>query len=234
MGRPIQFFLDTGCTMNLLNKQVFDRLPGAVRDHLEESDSHGLLNDGTRLPFYGMIRLTIRLKDVRTKEVFVVSRLSENAILGMPFFVTHQCSLEFEQSVVWVNGRQLVCTDRHEQLLQSKVQVLWEGGGSSPDRPRFPDGLPAANSLNQPGSKRQVIIRCMNATEQPLTFRSGATIGTYTGVDTPQVEDDDPLLYKAGPTSANEVPVHLKELSESARPHCEGASQTARLASVIH
>ena len=92
-GRPIQFPLNTGCTTNLLNKHVFDRLPGAVRDQLEESDSHGLLADRTRLPFYGIIRLTICLRDVRTEEVFVGSRLSEDAVLEMSFFVAHQCSL---------------------------------------------------------------------------------------------------------------------------------------------
>ncbi|XP_067945464.1 retroviral-like aspartic protease 1 [Watersipora subatra] len=111
--RPIQFLLNTGCTMNLLNKQVFDRLPEAVRDQLKESDSHGLLANGRRHPFYGIIRLTVRLRDVRTEEVFVVSSLSKDVILGTPFFVVHQCFLEFEQPVVRLDGRQLVCMDRH-------------------------------------------------------------------------------------------------------------------------
>ena len=61
--------------------------------------------------FYGIIRLTIRLRDVKTEEVFVVSRLSEDAILGTPIFVAHQGSLKFEQPVVRVDGRRLVCTD---------------------------------------------------------------------------------------------------------------------------
>ena len=56
----------------------------------------------------------------------------------------------------------------------------------------------------------------MNTTEQPLTLPSVAIIGTYTMVDTPQVKEDDSLLYEAGPTPANEVPVHLKELFQSA------------------
>ncbi|XP_067931265.1 retroviral-like aspartic protease 1 [Watersipora subatra] len=94
-GQPIQFLLDTGCTTNLINKQVFDQLPGAVRDQLKESDSHGLLADKTRLPFYGIIHQAIHLRDVKTEEVFVVSHLSEDAMLRRPFFMAHQCSLEF-------------------------------------------------------------------------------------------------------------------------------------------
>ena len=123
-GRPIQFLLDTGCTPNLINKQIFDRLPGGVRNRLEESDSHGLLADGTRLPFYGIIRLTIRLRKVKTEEVFVVSQMSEDAMLGLPFFVAHQCALEIEQLVIRVDGRQLFCTNWHGRLLLSKEQVI--------------------------------------------------------------------------------------------------------------
>ncbi|XP_067929672.1 uncharacterized protein [Watersipora subatra] len=168
----------------------------------------------------------------------------------MPFFVAHQCSLEFEQPVVRVYGRQLVCTDRHGRLLQSKVPVI--KGVVVPARTEmaihchittqnycpmkliegFPDGPPVASSLNKPGPKGRVITRCMNAMERSLTFRSGATIGTYTGVETPQVEEDDPLLSEAGPTSINGVLAQL-ELFQAARPNCEGTGQMARLASLL-
>ena len=41
--------------------------------------------DGTRLTFYCVDRLTIRLRDLALEETFVVGRISEDAILGMPF-----------------------------------------------------------------------------------------------------------------------------------------------------
>ena len=50
-GRPVQFLVDTGCTTNLLSKQVFDRLPERVRSCLEESDSHGIMADGGTVAF---------------------------------------------------------------------------------------------------------------------------------------------------------------------------------------
>ena len=43
------------------------------------------MSDGTRLPFYGVIQLHIRLKELLIEERLVVSRISENVILGMPF-----------------------------------------------------------------------------------------------------------------------------------------------------
>ena len=82
--------------------------------------------DGTRLPFYGVLRLPLRVRDVKVEEVFVVSRINEDAILSMPFLVAHNCAMEFNQPIVQVDGKKLKCTDRHGQLLVSSVQVTHE------------------------------------------------------------------------------------------------------------
>ena len=108
VGRPVQFLIDTGCTTNLLSKQVFDRLSEHVRSYLEKIDSHGVMADCT-LPFYGVLRLPLCVR--KTKEIFVVSRINEDALLGMPFLVAHNCSMEFHQPIVQVDGRKLKCTD---------------------------------------------------------------------------------------------------------------------------
>ena len=62
--RPVQFLINTGYTTNLLSKQVFDKLSSATRSLLEESDSHGLMADGTRLTFYGVVRLPVQIRDI--------------------------------------------------------------------------------------------------------------------------------------------------------------------------
>ena len=63
---------------------------------------------------------------MKTEVVFVVSRINEDAILGMPFLVTHNCSIEFHQPVIQVDGRKLKCMDRQGRLLISSVQVIRE------------------------------------------------------------------------------------------------------------
>ena len=235
-GRPVQFLIDTGCTTNLLSKQVFDRLPGRIRDLLEESDSHGLLADGTQLPFYGVIRLQVRVRDVKTEDVFVVSQISEDAILGMPFLVAHNCSMDFNQPVVQVDGRKLTCTDRHGRLLLSNLQVTREV--VVPPRTEMniqcrvaaknfspvgliegnPGGLPVASSLNRPSWDGGVVARCLNLTEQPMMLRAGSVIGTFTGVEKDQI-DDSQLLTDSEETTdqfasavGEEVPGHLQQL----------------------
>ena len=119
----VQYLVDTGCTTNLLSKQVFDKLPEQMKHSLEESKSHGTMFDGTKLPFYGMVRLPLRVRKVKTKEVFVVSCIKEDAILGMPFLMAHNCSMEFSQPKMQIDGKRLRCTDKHGQLLVDSVQV---------------------------------------------------------------------------------------------------------------
>ena len=51
------------------------------------------------------------MRDVKAEEVFVVSRINEDAILGMPVLVAYNCAMEFNQPIVQVDSRKLKCTD---------------------------------------------------------------------------------------------------------------------------
>ena len=126
-GRPVHYLLDTGCTTNLLGKHVFDKLPPHVRSQREECDSHGVMADGTQLPFFGVLRASIRVRDIKVEEAFVISQINEDAILGMPFLIAQHCAIDFGRPVLRMGDRELVCTDRHGRVLVSRVQLLREG-----------------------------------------------------------------------------------------------------------
>ena len=98
----------------------------------------------------------------------------------------------------------------------------------------FLDEPLVASSLNQLGPKGQVIAKCLNTTGQPLTLKFSATIGTYTRVKTPQVEEDDPLLWTAGSTRTNGMPAYLEELFQVAQENCAEAGQATRLAILLN
>jgi len=63
-GKAVTFLLDSGCTTNLLSRRVFDTLPskeeGALTPYTGEP---GTLADGSPIPFYGIIKLTGRVRD---------------------------------------------------------------------------------------------------------------------------------------------------------------------------
>ena len=75
-GRLVHCLLDTGCTTNILSKRSFDRLPPRIKETLEVKKSHGAMADGTTLPFYGAIRLDLRLRELHLEEIFLVGRVS--------------------------------------------------------------------------------------------------------------------------------------------------------------
>lgn len=120
----MQLLVDTDYATNLLSNIVFDTLSRRAWALLEESISHRLQSDGTQIPFYGVIQLPIRVRDVKTEETFVVSRISVEAILGMPFLAAHNCHLNFAKPVLRIDGRELTCTDRHGRLMMRNIQLL--------------------------------------------------------------------------------------------------------------
>ena len=121
--QPVHFLIDTGCNTNLLSKRVFDHLPERVRNQLEANERYGILADGSRLAFYGILRLSGRIRDVPIEENFIVSQLNEDAILGMPFLTAHSCRMEFDRPVISLRGKELTCTDKHGRLMIAKVQA---------------------------------------------------------------------------------------------------------------
>lgn len=83
-----------------------------------------MLADGTQLPFYFIIHQFIWVRENRAEEVFVVSRVSKDAILEMTYLTAHNCSLDVDRPVLLVDGKELTRTDRHDRLLVSKIQVI--------------------------------------------------------------------------------------------------------------
>ena len=60
-GLTMLYLVDTGCNTNLVSKRVFDRLPKHIRDQHMECDTHGQMADDTRLPFYRVVQIPIRV-----------------------------------------------------------------------------------------------------------------------------------------------------------------------------
>lgn len=53
----------------------------------------------------------------------MVSRISENAILGMPFLETHGCCMNFGEATLCLGNQDLGCDDRQRKKLRTHIQV---------------------------------------------------------------------------------------------------------------
>ena len=55
-GQSLYYLVDSGCTLNLLGRKIFDRLPlRCTRGLVPFSRSAGTLADGSKLSFHGQI-----------------------------------------------------------------------------------------------------------------------------------------------------------------------------------
>ena len=59
------------------------------------------------------MELSVWLKGLCLEEVFVVSWVSEDVILGMPYPSKHQCTMTFGIPNITIAGKHIRCTDRH-------------------------------------------------------------------------------------------------------------------------
>ncbi|XP_067937159.1 uncharacterized protein [Watersipora subatra] len=71
------------------------------------------------------------------------------------------------------------------------VGLYQPNGEASPEQS---PGPPLTTSLNKPGADRKVMVKCLNPNPQPLTIRSGITVGTYTSVEAPPLIAGAPTL----------------------------------------
>ena len=199
---PVQILVDTGCTTNLLSKRVFDRLTRATRATMEAYDSHGVLADGTRMTFYGLIRLPLQIRHFSAEETFVVGQTDEDVILGMPFLAHQDCAMDFKRQTLVLQKKELKCTDRLGRPLVSAVQVYKAVEvpprheviviGRVTDRAAKTSGviegkeekeLMVAASLVEPDEKGRVLIRCVTVGQRddftnphPLTKYASSTV----------------------------------------------------------
>jgi len=112
-GKAVTFLLVSGCTTNLICRQLFDTLSARVRAEMEPyNGEYGTLADRSCIPFYGIIELTGRVRDQAIRETFIVSQLKEDAILGMPFLKRHGCHIDFSKSAMVMSGRELACVNK--------------------------------------------------------------------------------------------------------------------------
>jgi len=124
-GKVVTFLLDSGCTTNLLSRQLFETLSARDKAGLEPYDrEHGMLTDGSCVPFYGIVELTGRVRDQAIQETLIVSQLKEDAILRIPFLMRHECHIDFSKSAMVMAGQELIYVDKFGRLLVRGVQVV--------------------------------------------------------------------------------------------------------------
>ena len=96
------YLVDASCNINLVSKRKFDRLPKHNQDQRMACDMHGQMAGGTRLPFYKVVLVPIKVRDVQLKEIFAGGQINKEA-----FLANHDCRMNFTRLMVTVREREL-------------------------------------------------------------------------------------------------------------------------------
>ena len=234
VGRvPVQILVDTGCTTNLMSKKIFDKLDKATRETVEPHESYGVTASGAKMPFFGLIKTSLKIRHFVTEETFVVGDSDEDIILGMSFLTRQDCSLDFRRGVLELQGKKLMCTDRQGRPLVCKVQVYKEVeippfeevtvAGRVPETAACLQGviegqndkLLLAASLNQPDEKGRILLRCLNPSNEPMKLAAGTVVGEWYSVEEQDIQlmNSEPRKVEiTGTRPVHGVPEHLGEL----------------------
>ena len=262
-GQSVRYLVDSGCTLNLLSKVMFDKLSLKSQRGLEPFRCPaGTLADGSMLPFYGQVEMSGRLRSEAIKLTFVVADIEPEAILGMPFLQDNHCQLGCAESTLIMNGKTLRCTDRHGSELISKVQVISDV--NLPPRsekliscrlsnPICSDvglvestvatntlGVVLASSVSSYESDGKLVVRCLNPLDQKVSLHAGSVIGQCTSLDKAQLVEETQVGCVTGdkfalnsPDLQQPVPHHLEDLYQEATDTCPQKSQKQAIARLL-
>ena len=257
----VQHLVDSGCTLNLLSKRVYDKLPKKFAGGIQPfNHSNGMLADGSGLQFYGQIQLAVRLRSETAELEFVIAEIEPDVILGMPFLQSYNCKLEFAKTTLVMNGKHLRCTNRNGVDFVSKIQVI--NNITIPPRSEkiiqcrllnnicsstgviestgaaVHHGIALAASVCTWDKKREMLVRCINPVNQICHVTSGSVIGICTGVDSAQIVD---CLQANGVECENQcqsagfinAPTHLANNYEEATTTCTDLNQRQSIAKLL-
>lgn len=67
-------------------------------------DTYKQMAGSTKVPFYGVVWMPIKVRNMKMEEIFVISQIREDVILGMPFLANPGCKMGFTCSDYWRAG----------------------------------------------------------------------------------------------------------------------------------
>ncbi|CAG2193408.1 unnamed protein product [Mytilus edulis] len=102
-GCKAKMLIDTGATVSLISKKMFDSMKSQV---LSPMDREILTANGSPLILFGKLLIDIDLNGHVCSNIAVVADLNVDGILGIDFQRSHNCVINITKGSIWVNGRE--------------------------------------------------------------------------------------------------------------------------------
>jgi len=92
----IILLLDSGCSKSIIPTQLYQQFNRRCASPLTPITGEGVLADRSRPPIEGNTTVTLRIGSKAYTQSFLVANLQQYILLGLDFFIQHNCHLDFK------------------------------------------------------------------------------------------------------------------------------------------
>ena len=197
-----QLLIDSGSSVTVLSKELFDSIPQEYRPELNTDYPGGIVLEsanGGVIKTYGQATITFTIGQQPVEHTVFVSEIKDQGLLGDDFIDKHVSNIDVKKSALLINGKWIPCIREESVILVARVTVHDEGiipaghevvvegdvhdwmdkskfGVVEPSRQFFGDTyLLMASSLVEAGGDH-VYLRVMNTSKEDFVLRKGASI----------------------------------------------------------
>ena len=118
----IKFLVDTGASVCVLSKKIFDQLPEDVQGKLEPRNYPVQSAGGASLPNYGEISLDVSIDSQVNTCKFTVAEVVDDGILGLPFLNQTNSKIDFGNRVFTIDNQNVDCFDRDGKSFSQTIR----------------------------------------------------------------------------------------------------------------
>lgn len=194
--------LDSGASHSVIPYGMYSELPDYLKETIQGGPSSGRQADGSLVNIYGKLDISLSLEGERVVQSFVVADV-DKFILGMDFFQTNRCILDFSTFTLRMDNKDLPCYNRnglpfvvHVKSVEEQVVGPREEASilvracSQPAVPvgvvetlqKLP-GLLIASTLHDVTMAGDLLLRVLNSTSSPIRIKSGRIIGKFIPIE---------------------------------------------------
>ena len=236
-GMDASLLVDTGATVSVISKVVFETLSLTCKYPLHVVQDELLAANGSPLEVIGRTRMGIAIGQSKLEQDFIVANVNVDGILGIDFLSKHKCVIDIERLVISVLGTEHklrlegMSTSYKISLVNRismppRAEVIVKGKICASDDGRLPSRIGMIEPIESFArsnagivaktlvrSQEIVPVRILNPLSETQTIHPGTIIGTLSPIEkvVSSSFDIDEVSCKK---SCHDIPSHIKDLYE--------------------
>ena len=122
-GQNLQWFLDTGCSITIISKNVFDKIPDGHRPTLTTFDVPLKSANDQTITSFGQTEILLHLGDQQVTHRVVVADVASDGLIGLDLMLEHHMIIDVANKKVWCDGTDMPVSCQNVTTRACRVAV---------------------------------------------------------------------------------------------------------------